>query len=71
MADEDQDDPPRSASAMLGLLYMVGGTAMVLIAAMLGYGSIVGWSLSLALLVVGITGIGAGGYIVWRSIRER
>lgn len=70
MADENETEggPP---SPMLGLLYVVGGMAFVLIGLMLGFGDILAWSLSLALLIVGATGMGAGGMILWRTVRER
>ncbi len=70
MAHESEPET-RPASATLGLLYLSGGVSFVLIGLMLGFGDMFAWSLSLALLVVGVTGIGAGSVIVWRALRER
>ena len=72
MADDQPNNEPADApQPMLGALYIMGGIAMILIAAALGYADMIAWSFSLALFVVGVTGIGAGGYILYRTFRER
>lgn len=73
--DQPNNDPadsgPSPPNPILGTLYIMGGIAMILIAAALGYADMIAWSFSLALFVVGVTGIGAGGYILYRTFRER
>jgi hypothetical protein len=71
MSGEGNDPERTPPNPMLGLLYILGGMAMLLIAAAFGYADIIAWSLSLALVIVGATGIGAGAVIVWRAVRER
>jgi hypothetical protein len=62
-------EPPVRARPLLGTLYVFGGLAMLLLGYVFGYGSILAGSLAMALMVVGVTGVGAGGYILWRALR--